>query len=199
MARSIPSMITPTPTPTGICRAVVFWFQSRGKCPTVGPANAYKGPRWAYWKSATSNSFWTAKTATLPRTVHVRYSFCNLSFASGNNCANICTFWSGAKSHMLVFERPSCFFTMPHPRADLLWQMPHRGEGGVKKCLTSARGDERAWNWSSHYINLTVREIITHRLISARAHWTKHITCTTSDEGYQPIYSVRFNIRLPIF
>ena len=30
---------------------------------------------------------------------------------------------------------------MPHPRADLLWQMPHRGEGEVIKCPPNARGE----------------------------------------------------------
>ena len=37
-------------------------------------------------------------------------------------------------------QKTELFFTMSHPRADLLWQMPHHGEGEVKKCPTNARG-----------------------------------------------------------
>ena len=36
--------------------------------------------------------------------------------------------------------------TMPHPRADLLPQMPHPGEDKVVKCPTNARGEHpRSW------------------------------------------------------
>ena len=43
MARSIRrAPISPPPPPPGICRAFVFCFQNCGKCPTVGPAYAYK-------------------------------------------------------------------------------------------------------------------------------------------------------------
>ena len=34
--------------------------------------------------------------------------------------------------------------TMPHPRADLLQQMPHPGEDKVLKCPTNAWGGVRA-------------------------------------------------------
>ena len=37
-------------------------------------------------------------------------------------------------------QKTELLLTMPHPRVDLVWQMPHRGEGEVKKCPTNARG-----------------------------------------------------------
>ena len=49
---------------------------------------------------------------------------------------------------LLKSERPRFFLTMPYPGDNLLWQMPHRGEGEVKKCPTNAegRGDGHNWN-----------------------------------------------------
>ena len=49
---------------------------------------------------------------------------------------------------------------MPHPRADLLQQMPHPGEDKVVKCPTNARGDARGWNWRSHYGFLDVGALL---------------------------------------
>ena len=40
--------------------------------------------------------------------------------------------------------------TMPHPRADLLSQMPHPGEDKVVKCPKNAWGDACGWNLRSH-------------------------------------------------
>ena len=37
-------------------------------------------------------------------------------------------------------EKIKLSLTMPHPRADLLPQMPHPGEDKVVKCLTNTRG-----------------------------------------------------------
>ena len=39
------------------------------------------------------------------------------------------------------FGKTELFLTMSHPWADLLWQMPHPGEGKVKKSPTNARGE----------------------------------------------------------
>ena len=50
----------------------------------------------------------------------------------------------GVEPHVTFKVRKAeLFLTMPHPRADLLWQMPHLGKGEVK----NARGkDGRPWN-----------------------------------------------------
>ena len=38
-------------------------------------------------------------------------------------------------------RKTELFLTMPHSRADLFWQMPHRGKAEVKTCPTNARGE----------------------------------------------------------
>ena len=37
-------------------------------------------------------------------------------------------------------RKTELFFAIPHPRADILWQMPQRGEREVTKCPTNASG-----------------------------------------------------------
>ena len=49
-------------------------------------------------------------------------------------------------------EKVELLLTMPHPRADLLWQIPHPGVDKAVKCPTNARGggggggDAHAWD-----------------------------------------------------
>ena len=144
MARSIQSVPIPLGYLFGIC---LLRFQNCGDCPRWGQLKRTNAPRWDFWESAndqpvkqennkhsrtnvfyricnSSNRFLAANTGTFSCTV---YALLVISCLQNN----ICTSWSGTKCYFKV-RKTKLFLTMPHPPADLLWQMPHHEEGEDK-------------------------------------------------------------------
>ena len=84
-----------------------------------------------------SNCFLTAETANFSRTVHIL-----LYVISSSQVETIVQIFVHVEVELyatLKVRKTELFLTMLHPRADPLWEMPHRWEGEVKKCPTNAR------------------------------------------------------------
>ena len=145
MARPIPSAPIPPP---GICLLTSkLWQMSHGGASLrvqmlhggasewVQMASWWKNKtiiahKLTYFYSNSSNHFLTAKIATFSRTVHV------LLLVIPRSVAHVRV----EPYATLKVWKTEFSLTMPHPRADLLWQMPHRGEGEVKKCQRGGGG-----------------------------------------------------------
>ena len=118
------------------------------KCPTVGLVKECKWPPAEqvnknrsqiivfYTICNSSNRFLTATTTTFSRTLHV--FLCLISRLQVETIVQIFAYVAVEPYATFKVRKDRVVFDNAHSRTDLLWQLPHRWEGEVKKCPKNA-------------------------------------------------------------